>query len=318
MILESTNYDTSQRKPEMATNIITEKIRLDDILEFDKLKYNSNNHYDKQPEDYQEKLQLTYAPHWIDKFKEYKKFTIDLTKYGWFYNAAELCSMTGKWSHFYDDELEQYLEENKTINDLFTNKKGYFVRCDNVSLKYGTYKCGPYTSLEMVIKSILTCIKGHTPMNIDQRHINVYLIDWITINKNYEFRVFVYNNRITCISQQHLYQVNKEKMTDDIVIKIKEHFETEIRPKITHIQDYTIDLFLDKIKTIVNIATHIRSANISKNTTSITIHESFDVYFIELNSFGKTSASGSALFHWIIDEDKLLNTENTIYFRYVV
>jgi hypothetical protein len=268
-------------------NIITEPIELDDILQYDTLKYNSNNHWtnDEQPNDYHEILNKTHAPYWIDKFKTYKKITIDIKKYNWMITASNLCSSTGKWSHLYDDELEQYLEENK---DIIIDKE-YFVRCDTVSLKYGMHKCGPYTNLKMIIESIVSSIKGHTPIYSDTEILNVYLIDWITINKNYEFRVFVYNNKITAVSQQQLYQKNKEIMDDNVIIKINDYFENEIKTKITHITNYVIDLCL-----IPN------------------------VYFIELNSFGKEYASGSALFHWILDEDKLLNLENKIYFRYVI
>jgi hypothetical protein len=42
-------------------------------------------------------------------------------------------------------------------------------------------------------------------------------------------------------------------------------------------------------------------------------------YLIELNSFGKEYAAGSALFHWILDEHILYNkfeTNDIIEFRY--
>lgn len=41
-------------------------------------------------------------------------------------------------------------------------------------------------------------------------------------------------------------------------------------------------------------------------------------YLIEFNCFGKEYAAGSALFHWLIDEDKLYNSDGKIYFRYTV
>jgi hypothetical protein len=42
-------------------------------------------------------------------------------------------------------------------------------------------------------------------------------------------------------------------------------------------------------------------------------------YFIEPNSFGKEYAAGSALFHWLLDYNKLYGlNENNIYVRYVV
>ena len=46
------------------------------------------------------------------------------------------------------------------------------------------------------------------------------------------------------------------------------------------------------------------------------ILEDGTLYFIEINSFGKEYAAGSALFHWLIDEDELYSDGSTIYFRY--
>ena len=39
-------------------------------------------------------------------------------------------------------------------------------------------------------------------------------------------------------------------------------------------------------------------------------------YFIEVNPFGSNYSAGSSLFHWILDEKLLYNTDNIIYFRY--
>lgn len=40
--------------------------------------------------------------------------------------------------------------------------------------------------------------------------------------------------------------------------------------------------------------------------------------FIEINSFGKEYTSGSSLFHWLIDENKLYSDSEEIYFRYTI
>ena len=69
----------------------------------------------------------------------------------------------------------------------------------------------------------------------------------------------------------------------------------------------------------------IRDKLSSLNNTSYVMDFVFTTtnnpYFIEINSFGKEYASGSALFHWLLDTDKLYgeNTTKTenIYFRYV-
>jgi hypothetical protein len=116
-----------------------------------------------------------------------------------------------------------------------------------------------------------------------------------------EYRVFVFQNRITSISQQHLYERNYlfQNMSDnekDNKIKkyisiITNYFENKIKKSITHMESYTYDFI-------------IKDDDIP--------------YLVEFNSFGKEQAAGSSLFHWIIDEDKLYNLQNKIYFRYVV
>lgn len=150
----------------------------------------------------------------------------------------------------------------------------------------------------------------------------IYLFEWININPNLEFRVFVNNNKITAISQQQLYDRNqilynissqynhiddqaccltrnqsilynncinhKTQIINQWCECITSFFEHKIKPLITHIANYSIDLA-------------ILNDNIP--------------YLIELNSFGKEYSAGSALFHWLLDEQKLYSGEQ-IYFRY--
>ena len=66
-------------------------------------------------------------------------------------------------------------------------------------------------------------------------------------------------------------------------------------------------------KTIIKKITHT-----SNYCMDAVILEDDSLYFIEINSFGKEYAAGSALFHWLIDEDKLYSDGNTIHFRYTV
>ena len=71
---------------------------------------------------------------------------------------------------------------------------------------------------------------------------------------------------------------------------ITSYFENEVKKRVTHIDSYVMDF-----------------AILNDDTP----------YFIELNSFGKEYASGSALFGWIQDYSILYGvTENTIEFRY--
>lgn len=174
----------------------------------------------------------------------------------------------------------------------------------NVSLKHGKHGVGPYYDLKSIIESLLTSTTHHDPIRADEEYLKIYLMPWKQIIADKEFRVFVKNNKITAISQQHLYNVNKILYKKDLscdsnvihdIIKqwidiIYKYFESVIKKKITHINSYTMD---------------------------ICILENNEPYFIEVNSFGKEYASGSSLYHWLIDKDILYGNNNTIYFRYV-
>ena len=279
----------------MDYSIDIEQIDLNDVLQYDKEKYNSNNHWidNKRPNDYEKVLEKSNTHYWIDNFKTYKKFTMNIDS--WLIEAMNLCKLTGKFSNLYEDEINDYLFHNSQFDKLFD--KDYFVRTENVSLKYSQHKCGPYTNLRQLIESLITCISGHSPIEQDTKQINVYLIPWQIIDEDKEFRVFIYKNNITAISQQNSYKKNQFLNNSNSINIIKHwitiihnYFHNVIKHNITHLQNYVID---------------------------IAILDNNESYFIEINSFGKEYASGSALFHWLLDKHKLYNEENIIYFRYV-
>ena len=165
-----------------------------------------------------------------------------------------------------------------------------FVRCHNVSLKNGQYGTGPYTQMKPILESLMSCNYSHTPMkNQKNSTLDLYLFPFIDINPDLEFRVFVYNNKITAISQQNIYQSN-----------------FTLTPELCH-QIYNI--FCKFINEICR-----NNILLTEYTMDIAIVEN-KPYFIELNSFGKEYAAGSALFHWIIDED-ILYGKKEVEFRY--
>lgn len=263
---------------------IFEKIDLDTVFN-DEKRFNSNNHWDTPPDDYIEKLESSNTRHWIDKFhNEYVKIVINHPLDLMFLKSAhEICKYTGKFTNLYNDELEDLLK--RYDNPTFA---GVFVRAENVSLKDGEYGKGPYTSLNMIIKSLVSCSSTHTPINSKTESITLYLIPWVEIDV--EFRIFVNNNRITCISQQDFYK----KLNLNHLIKcekIIEYFNTTIKHKINK-PSFSYDF-----------------AFLTDGTP----------YFIEPNSFGKEYAAGSSLFHWLVDEEKLYgeNSEGEVYVRYI-
>jgi len=281
-------------------------INLDDIVQYDKAKYNSNNHWinDIRPENYEQVLSQTYTSKWIDLFKpDIMKIKITNQIWiDWLKKANEISCQTGKSTKLFEDEINIIsIELNNIYPNIFNNRNKYFVRVNNVSLKYGEHKEGPYYSFKQILESIVSCIRGHTPIKEDTKELIIYFLDWVYIIPCYEFRVFVFENKITAISQQNIYSTLFEEYN-----KCPYKFEQEIKFKLDIVVNYFYSVMINKINWI-NCYT-FDFAIVNSNP-----------YFIELNSFGKEYAAGSALFHWLLDERILCNrfeTNNIIEFRY--
>jgi hypothetical protein len=272
--------------------------------------YNSGNHGAK-PDDYYQVLLDGNTDKWINSFHtDYSVINIYEKDLKWMREAFKSGSYTGLFPHAFDEEKADILERYKHTEKYFDGTK-YFVRCNSVSLKYGQHGPGPYTTFEQIIESLVTCIETHTPIDNKGRDtgskgskgkepLTLYLLPWKKFDVYKEYRIFVHNNKITAISQQNLHAVNEflsafpeEEDLKNIIEKhvqiVQESFQETIKKKITHTQNYCMDAV---------------------------ILEDGSFYFIEINSFGKEYAAGSALFHWLIDEDKLYSDGSTIHFRY--
>lgn len=269
-------------------------IELTDIKLHGDAKYNSNNHGNVTPADYLHVLSQSNTEKWIDLFKpEYKKITIDDPNYLYLLKLAnKVGEITGKIPKIFMEDMD------KLFNELKHNFDGtnYFVKVNNVSLKHGIHGIGPYNNIQKIIESTVTCMEGHTPIYPNVKKIDIYLLPWVNIERVNEYRVFVYNNKITAISQQNLYlklydESSISKIPENLQI-IVDFFHKDIIQKITWVSSYTYDFAIIDNKP----------------------------YFIEMNCFGKEYAAGSALFHWLLDEDVLYNkSENDIIeFRYTV
>jgi D123 len=121
-------------------------------------------------------------------------------------------------------------------------------------------------------------------------------LPWKNIDQ--EFRVFVFNNRVSAISTQHYPEINEwlaglsdEQISEQVVYKIIDHFETNLKHRLKHIvgPNYTMDIaFLND----------------------------GSVYFIEPNSFGAEYAAGSAAFNWVYEHDAL-HSEDVVTMKFV-
>ena len=281
-------------------NVFKEAIDLDDVYINNTEKYNSNNHGNR-PSDYFSFIDSCNTCKWVDMFRnDYNVIKIASVKHlMWLKKSSKISCQTGIFSKLFDEELQELLDDYKEYNHLFDGTE-YFVRTENVSLKYGQHKTGPYTNLKMIIESLVSCINGHKPIYEDTIEIVIYLFKWVDIKPYSEFRVFVYHNNITAISQQNIYE-NVFKNVENVNEKIDLY--TEI----------IITYFHDSIRNKINFTTH--RGNFVYDFAIINDDEP---YFIEPNTFGKEYASGSALFHWLIDEKKLCQDPiEYVFFRYI-
>lgn len=278
-------------------NINIDILPAEDILEKDGKELNTYNHWNhnKKPLDYDDVISRNDTKNWVNLFhKSYKVFYLDKEDLGWMYQAFVIGRQTQIFPTLYKEELRDLLDKYKDL-ELFDGTK-YFVRTERVSLKYGVYGAGPYTNLRDIIESMVTTIDNHKCFTKDDNICKVYLFPWIEIDRNKEFRIFVYNSHITAISQQNIYNSNNwlydknKNYIINIIKKILGFFDTRIKP-IYNNSNYVLDLAL--------------------------VGEDNTPYFIEPNCFGKEYASGSALFHWINDSSILYNKiPNNIHFRY--
>lgn len=282
--------------------LVIQGLSQDFVLSYDKIKINTNNDWLNgiPPNDYRQNIESNYMSKWINKFRnDYEYIEInDPDELNWMKKAKQVSMLTGKFSELFREELENYLEKYENKYTHIFNGTEYFVRSENVSLKYGKHKEGPYTNLRNIIESILTCIHGHTPLYEDTDTIKLYLFPWIKLDKKKEFRVFVYNKKITAISQQFLHHIVYENNNS-------KEFKNQIYEYVEIILLYFYQEISNKI-------------NLNNYTYDFALLDNNEPYFIEPNSFGPEQAAGSALFGWHNDHDIIYQeSENPIvYFRY--
>lgn len=273
----------------MHRHIVVQEVSLDDVITFDKIRYNTNNVWDDdaQPADYKHVSSQTMTSKWIDGIKSYRTVRIDLRSVAaeWMKDAFKMGVHSGEFPQSFVDELDMFLSSNP-YSEIFDGTE-YFVRTETVSLKGGKHGVGPYTSLKCIVESLVTCHFGHTPIDDNTTEITLYLIPWTHISPDSEYRVFVHNQTITAISQQSLYHVYKSAMLEHYETHISiicAYYESVLKQHLSHVSSYCID---------------------------IAVLADYKPFFIEINPFGRQYSSGSSLFGWVQDEDILLGGTTT-------
>jgi D123 len=292
--------------------LIIEAVSIDSIRSLADKRYNSLNHWDR-PDDYEEMMALGETHRWVSHFRDgFYVIDIEPVDIDWMLRAERIGCITGRFSKLHSEELERMVHKYAPITDHLFDAAicgpGWFVRTEKVSLKFGCHGVGPYTNMRSIIESMTTSISCHSPLKPSSSQ-GVRIFPWMQLNPWKEFRVFVHDHRIRCISQQDIYGVN------EILHQLDSDHE-----RIDTIIGWARELHRYHTDVIVPALHHIPSASLD---LALVNDESRDrVLFIEPNSFGARMAAGSSLFHWIHDDDimhnkKTLNTDQKIVFRYV-
>lgn len=271
--------------------IIVEEIDINDVH-----KYNTNNHpketlnnkfYDEvKDQDYKIELNRTnlmnyadlinYPIAWKYEFnKDEMKILKDCAEKGQFLSSARI----------YKEEIEPIVDR---FNDSWRDGKWFF-RFNSRSPKDGMHEYPMYLP-NQIIETIITSKRAFLALSDDENVIYFVKYDDEWKREN-EYRVFIRNGKVTCISQYYLisiYQIDLNIMKNMI-----NWLENDILPEIL--------------------------LKIGKNDIVADFYIEDDNKFkiVEFNSFGYWMASGSALFHWINDFNKLYNEDGNVYIRYI-
>lgn len=182
------------------------------------------------------------------------------------------------------NKIDKYLEP--TIE--------YFCRFDS---------CSPKDAGILKVKSGMDCIK----LIINSKRLFLRADDGIAEKiilrpwkqfiyenaKACEIRVFVYNGKMTAISQYSPYG-----NYNFIRLNSKEILET-------------LEKQLISLINTVNLTMNLFTLNYALDVFINDFEKPMDITFIEINPFGMESPCGSCLFHWINDYKLLYNTENS-------
>lgn len=272
---------------------------------------NSNNHKSEITGlEYKQSIAQTNKDVWTPFFPDPENtITIEI--------SLSMCKLLAKVSKIgfcknhrptlYREELQE-LENN--IQDLI-DKSGivkWFIRLNEASPKDGILGCGPLLSAHDVMTSITTSIRAYKAFKssifLNKPEI-LYIIPWKdNWNDHAEFRVFIHEKKVTCLSQ-YVWSLNVGWNKSNLSIvapRIIDYCNTHIIPKFSIVESFVVDVIV-----VIN----------DNKISSIISEDQFHIEFVELNSFGYDLASGAALFHWLNDFDIMYGTGDQVVVRYV-
>lgn len=185
------------------------------------------------------------------------------------------------------NKIDKILNKNSNI-------KNWFVKTSNVSPK-DIYSCdGKNIKLDNSYDILNCIIKSDRAKNsLNFNYCNkIILTEWINLPTENEFRCFIYNDKLRCISQystldfRNDFHLLFDKFAKKDILEYINKFYEKIKYDIPY-QDCVMDIvFMNKF-------------NLNKDYDD-KINKSYDIYLIEFNPFCPVS-TGTCLFNWIND-----------------
>lgn len=213
--------------------------------------------------------------------------------------AGNVGRHTFELPQLYMEELQQVIEQMQA--QLHNSSPPFFVRLSSCSTKGGNGGVGPFWDSKQIVKALVTAYRCVDVFNRSEE-CKLYVSPFRSyFHPDEEFRVFVCNRQITCISQYN----EKESCGW------------------AELQDEALLLVCNNIvklyNTLVQKAVACNVCLPQSFTFDVFCHKAcqYDVELVELNTFGAQMSAGSCLFDWIKDYTTLHSATDGIEFRVV-
>lgn len=242
-----------------------------------------------QAEEYQAIRQQTDYENWrtLKKIDREQVITLDETCTQILAQAGHIGRHTFELPQLYHEELCQVID--KIENELLETTSPFFVRLSKCSTKGGHGGVGPFWNGKQIVRALVTsyrCVDVFSSGGICKLYVSPFNSQY---NPDDEFRVFVYNKKVTCISQYNEKEDCGWGMLDDETLSL--------------VCSNIIDLyhFLMSRATTLNICL---PDSLTMDVLCLRT-QNFATELVEFNTFGAQMSAGSCLFDWIDDYDLL-------------
>ena len=201
--------------------------------------------------------------------------------------AGHIGRHTFELPQLYHEELFQLID--RLENELPESYAPFFVRLSKCSTKGGHRGVGPFWNSKQIVRALVTsyrCVDVFASEGTCKLYVSPFNSQF---NPDDELRVFVYNKKVTCISQYNEKENCGWGMLDDEILSL--------------VCSNIIDLYyalMSKAATLNICLPESLTMDVLCLRT-----QNFATELVEFNTFGAQMSAGSCLFDWIDDYDIL-------------